>query len=245
MNKARAKELLLKEKTHPAVIDLILIEYFPEWIVWEPETIWAAIRSLTEQGHVPYLIQHKVGAVQTAHNNEGPWEDWEVFNWVAQPFNDLIANFQYVHKPSIADLMVAINTLGHIRKRKYGDEVKQFIASACLDAGVLFVPPPLDFVQDVLDVFEYRCSMCGNIDILDNNRCDLCHAPESALVKTPQYFDWREVRDRWNAVRSAELSSLVLTESLEDVHIAKLATALLVLNEKEDQLSEELAYVGR
>jgi len=244
MNKRRAADLLQRGDTHPSAINDILIHFYPDWIMWEPETIDSAIRSLTEQGSVDFLIQHKVGAIQTIHNNEGAWEDWEVFNWVNQPFNDLLANFQYAKKPSIGELMITVRTIERLRKREYSDEVKSFMAAACLDAGVLFVPPPLDLVQDILDIVEYRCSACGNVDLITgNNVCDFCGAPEASLIKTYKYYDWKRVRDRWETIKDMDITRLTLYENVEDINIAKVAAALLSLNEREKQLKEELAYV--
>lgn len=241
INRAKAGDLLIKGTPHPVTVDRILTSFYPEWIAWEPESIWAAVRSLSAQGTISYLLQHKISAVQTVHNNEGPWEDWEVFNWVNQPFNDEMANFQYAKKPSLPELFVTVKTIEHIRRREYGDEVKSFIAAACLDAGIFFVPPPLGFIQSILDIVEYRCTLCGNVDLVEENRkCDYCNAPESALIKVPRYYDWKEIKTKWEEIKDIPLEDLVLQETVTDVHIAKLAEAFLVLSEKEDQLEKEL-----
>jgi hypothetical protein len=245
MNRAKAGDLLIKGNPHPVTINNILCEFFPEWVLWEPESIWAAIRSISAQGTVPFLIQHKVSAIQTLHKNEGPWEDWEVFNWVNQPFNDDLANFQYAKRPSLPELYVTVATMEHIRKREFGDEVVSYIAAACLDDGIFYTPAPLAFAQDTLNIVEYRCTLCGNVDLIEeNNRCDYCNAPASALIKTPRYFDWKEVRDKWKSLENVPMQEIVLEESVTDVHIAKLANALMILDEREDQLKQELKNVA-
>jgi len=245
MNKARAAELLKKPTVHPITLDRIMGGLYPEWIIWLPETLESAVRSITAQNAVDPLVLHKLSAIQTVHNNEGPWVDWEVFNWINQPFNDELANFQYARRPDLDDLYVTVSIMDVLRKREFDPEVKHFIAAACLDAGVLFVPPPLDFVQPILDIVEYRCSVCGNVDEdTDNDMCDRCRAPQSALIKYPVYYDWKDVQKRWDEVKDSLLSDLQTSDSIEDVQIQKLAGVFLTLAGLNKQLKEELAYVS-
>lgn len=244
MNKARAAELLKKPTVHALTLNRIMLELYPEWISWLPETVESAVRSVTAQNAVDNLILHKLFAVQTLHNNEGPWVDWEVFNWVNQPLNDEVANFQYARRPDLDDLYVTVSIMNAVRKREFADEVRHYIAAACLDAGALFVPPPLDFVQSILDIVEYRCSVCGNVDEdTENEVCDRCGAPQSALVKYPVYYDWRKVQKRWEEVADKPLSEIHVTDTIEDIQLRKLSGVFLALADLSKQLKEELAYV--
>jgi len=241
LNKAKCKDLLISDSTHPRTLDAMLDELVPSWLGWEPETVWAHLKKFT--GREPSLLtKTKINAMRLLHASEGPWEDWEAFLPVCTALNNDIPNFEIAAKPDLPELFVAAKIMRGVREHPFSQEVARFIAAACLDAGVLFTPPPLEFVQSILDVVDYTCTRCGNVDIYDNGKCDTCGAPDSALVLVPRYFDWREVQRKWEDIRHTPLERIELEENLIDIHLHKLLNAYLYMVENEQQHQKELRH---
>ena len=244
MNEARAAELAKREDVHPAVLDYLLTELYPDWLEMEPETTLTFLRSLTESGEPNPIVRTKVNALKVIHTTESPWEDWEVFQWVCQAFNDNQADFSNAYRPELGELYIVIETLNHLRKNGFSDEVKRWMAACGLDLGIVWSPPPLHFINDLLRMVDYRCSKCGNVDLdEDNKKCDTCGAPEEALVKYPRYVSADEIEEAWKAIQNEPIENLRLVESVKGVHLAKLAAATIAAGERRDQMLSEMDYV--
>jgi ribosomal protein L37E len=246
MNTALASDLLKKSNVHPVVLDKILTYLWPDWVMQEPETTLTMLRSFTRAGEPNPIIRTKVNALKVIHSSESPWDDWECCQWVGQALNDQMADFSNAYRPELGELYVTVETLNTLRKMSFMDEVKRWMAACCLDQGIVYTPQPLDFLQPLIAQFEYRCTKCGNIDLdEENGKCDTCGAPDSALVKTAKYIDWRDIKAAWELSQNEDISELRLGESVKGVHVAKLAAARIAAAERREQLKRELDYVRR
>lgn len=140
---------------HPVVLDLCLLKkYGPDWLEWETETLrWRIPQdfrtsSSSKESSVSDLNMGKVQASKVLHFNDTYWQRWEVFNWCTQPFNYQYADFETMSPPSAAQILVSIDTAGHIRSDvQWSDEVKDFMRTACKFEGVHCPPEPLDFIE--------------------------------------------------------------------------------------------------
>ena len=197
------KNLFIHHDVHPLLLDVVLLKSFGvDWLAWEAETLWAEIQRVFNQPPLPMHNKNKIQAVRTAHLVEGPWEDWETFTVMSQALNNNIPNFQVLHKPTPAQIVNTVSILNRIEQRQFSDEIQKFIAACFLDEGIYFLPKPVDFAQDEAAMLRYRCSKCGNMDRDDSNEeCDVCGAPESALVKEPK-FDVVPVERRYKQILS-------------------------------------------
>jgi hypothetical protein len=244
MNKQKCIELLTLSGTNPLTLDKIVSEFIPEWLVWEPETVWSWFRSFTRK--IPLIeTKTKLNTTKFLHCSEAAWTEWEDFCRACDGLSSIVLDFDTLHKPSVPEVYVAMWTMQTLRPQlEVSEEVKRLLAAVCLDAGILFVPPPLDIVQPLLDTAEYRCTLCGNIDLLDNNECDTCGAPESALIIVPRYFDWTEVKNKWDSIKEMPLESVVLEENLIDIHLYKLLEAYATLIEFKTDHVTEMQYAS-
>lgn len=141
--------LFQQPEAHPTVLDLVLLrKYGPEWLTWEPETLaWRIPQDFKSTG-VSDLNMHKVQAMKTLHYNDNFWQQWEIFNWCCQPFNNQYPNFEVMQVPSTAQVMVAISTATDVRgDMVWGDEVETFMRAACRFDGIFHPPAPLDFLH--------------------------------------------------------------------------------------------------
>lgn len=245
MNEARASDLLKRGNTHPVVLDRVLLEMWPDWLIQEPETTLTMVRSFTKQGAVDPAVRTKLNALKVVHSSEGPWEDWEQAQWVTQAFNDNIADFSNAYRPELAEFFIAVEALDKLRKQEFSDEVRRWMAACCLDLGLVFVPEPIDFLNDLLNRVEYRCVRCGNVDLDDgNNECDTCGAPDSSLIRQPKYIDPSKIKAAWDAAQNENPLELRLGESVRGVHLAKLVAARLTAADRREQMLRELDYAG-
>ncbi len=140
--------LFQQPDAHPTVLDLVLLrKYGPEWLTWEPETVaWRIPQDFKSTG-VSDLNMHKIQAMKTLHYNDDFWNQWEVFNWCLQPFNNNYPNFEVMQVPSTAQVMVAITTAADVRGDSlWGDEVEGYMREVCRFDGIFYPQAPLAFL---------------------------------------------------------------------------------------------------
>jgi hypothetical protein len=140
---------------HPVILDLCLLKkYGPDWLYWESETLrWCIPQdfrtsSSDKEASISDLNMAKVQAMKTLHYNDTYWERWDIFNRCTQPFNNLYVDFEIMQPPSVAQIMVSIDTAQRVRADvEWSDEVKDFIKTACRFDGVFCPPRPIDFME--------------------------------------------------------------------------------------------------
>lgn len=228
-------------KTHPLFLDMILLEkYGPQWLEWEPETVWSEILDDFKARSISVHVRNKINAVKLMHVAHTPWTEWEVFAVVCQAMNDNIPDFRVLQKPSPDQIIAAVNMMARIKKREFSEEVGRFVAACFLDDGVFYLPPPVSFAQEYVAQPEYRCTECGNVDTDEgNNMCDTCGAPQSALK---QYLkrDYRPVMERFNKVMAdGDGRDYDLEENPVDVQVAKLVRAVNWSRELDQRLTAQ------
>lgn len=244
MNKARAADLARDTEIHPVVLDRMMTKLYPDWLMMEPETTLTLLRSLLEGGEPNPILRSKINALKVIHNSEAPWEDWEAFQWVCQAINGNMADFSNMYRPELGELLVAIEVLDEIRKMPFSDEVRRWITACCLDIGLVWVPEPLSFINPLLASVEYRCTRCGNVDMDDENEvCDTCGAPDSALVRQPKYVDPEIIKEAWGTIQMDPVDRIHFTESVKGVHLARLAAATIMAADTRQRMKEEMDYV--
>jgi ribosomal protein L37E len=205
------------------LLDMVLLDkYGPQWLTWEPETIWDEIADDFKQT-VSIHDASKIQAMKTLHVVETPWKAWEAFVPVCQAINNNIPDFRSLYKPTLAQASYAVRIMNLVNPdEQFSEEVSKFIAACFLDDDVVYLPPPVDFAQDEAMMLQYRCTKCDRIDVdEDNMMCDHCGAPQSALVKEPTW-DPKPVKERYDQVVKQGDDHDVLQEIGVDIQVAKL-----------------------
>uniref|UniRef100_A0A7C3SN31 Uncharacterized protein n=1 Tax=Dictyoglomus turgidum TaxID=513050 RepID=A0A7C3SN31_9BACT len=244
----KIKSLIENPETHCLTLDYILNEYLPQWLTWEPETLWTTIKKTFGVTEIPLNNKTEINALKTLYTTEAGWTDWDIFDDLVQGLQGYPPDFAIAYKPELSDLYIAVNIMNKIRQHLFSEEVTGFIAASCLDEGILFVPPPLDFVQPKLEMSDYRCTNCGYAEVYDGSPCDNCGAPPSALIRIPRYFDWHEVEKKWNDLKAngfkeSDLEAIFSGDSLIDYHIIKLVNAIKLMEENEQRFMNEKTTV--
>jgi len=238
------KSAFRRQDAHPLVLDMILLDRFgPEWLTWEPETVWSEIEA--EFGVSPGVhARNKINALKTMHVVDTPWSEWEVFSVVCQALVDNIPDFKMLQKPSVSDVIRAVTIMKKVKSQDFSEEVGRYIAACFLDDSVIFLPEPVEFAQPYAEMPRYRCTQCGNVDTdTENEMCDSCGAPQRFLEKGPTH-DPAPVRERYGEVKKAgESRNFWLTETAEDIQVAKLLSAEHLVAESESRLQDQLKAV--
>lgn len=258
-----ARNLFIHQDAHPLVIDFALLKTFGlEWLGWEEETIWSEIRRLFKS-EISEHARAKVRTVKTCHVANGPWVHWHVFEKVVQGLNNNIPRWAIMQAPTLEQLYVAIDIIEALRKQEFADEVKRYMAAAVLHEDVVFVPPPLDFLQVEVSQPHYLCLDCGNEDsaLFHDGICDTCTQkydlsnglgfhPDLELVakgrgknlKLVLRFDPDPVQKLWETVKDRRTVDVAdsLDETPEGVQVAKLLTARDYMNVRRKQLADQL-----
>ncbi len=255
------RNLFIHHDAHPIVLDLALIKAFElQWLHWEPETLWTSIHSMF-QSNVSEHNRAKIQAIQTLQVTKAPWNLWQVFEKVVQALNNNIPKFDVVQAPSIEQLYAAVDMMDTIRRESFSQEVKSYMAAAVLHDEVLYVPPPLDFIQVEISQPRYKCDDCGMVysAIFHDGVCDVCSQkfdPEQGLSMRPKpeliqagfgkklsmflKYDPDPVQKKWEEVRALKTNEVTLDETQVDIQVAKLLIARDYMNIRRRQLAEQL-----
>ena len=259
--------LFTHHDTHPVVLDTALLKIFGvQWFEWEPETLWMELARDYIPSRTPpsELTRNKINAIKALHMNMLPWENWEVFIPVALALNNVIPIFEVLHELSIAQMMAGVNTINRIRREEFDPEVRAYMAACFLDQGVVYAPPPIDFIQPEISQPSYRCLDCGNEDQddLEDGVCDVCserfvddrplnfkpnkelehriaQGEGRRLVKFLK-FPFEDVRARYEKLEGTPLEDLTLDRTRVDIQVMKLLVARNYIQVREAQLSSQI-----
>lgn len=245
---------------HPIALVMVLMKEFEhDWFDWASEALKQEILTSFKATSVSEHNWQKIQAARTLMVATGFWAEWEVFEKVAQAFNNNVPTFDVLQRCSLGQLMVGIDISQQLRQEDFSDEVKRYIACCAVDQGVSYLPAPLDIAQEILSQPQYECLDCGKIDDADMgfDRCEACSgrylherlltgraapfASETAGRNMRKYFmrDPGKVKERFEALKdkkSAELDE----ENTEDVQAAKLVVAHQYMQQRRGQLIEQL-----
>ena len=145
----QAKESLrtafTNKDAHPLVLNLIMIKEFgPEYLAWEPETCWIEI-ARTWKSTISEVNKNKIQAVRTCHTTDQPFERWEVFDVVASGLVGVPPKFDLIQKPTPHRAAFALEVMSQIRdKQSVSDEVYKYVSACMLDYGMVYGTGPLE-----------------------------------------------------------------------------------------------------
>ena len=256
------RNLFTHHDAHAVVLDFALLRSFGmEWMDWEPETIWAEVQR-TFKTQISELARAKIQAVKTLHVSPGPWESWQVFEKVIQALNNNVPRWDIMQAPGLEQLYAGVDIMDTVQKNPFSDEVKLYMAAAVLHENVLYVPPPLDFIQVEVSQPHYVCLDCGNHEsaLFHDGICDTCTQkwadgtlsgrPDPDLlakgkgrnVKMVLRFDPDSAEELWSTVDKMPSGTALdnLPETAEGTQVARLLIARDYMNVRRRQLADQL-----
>ena len=171
-------------KAHPLVLFRALTErYGPDWLEWARPVLQQTLEKDLEAAPAKSAIRMSMAVAAVATRDEF-WTTWEHFHFLAQALNGDVASAYEIHELPVGHMMVAVDIAESIReelgalapKPKFSEEVARFVAAQAKNAGVWYLPPPLDFASDLAAGRKYRCLECGNEGevVFNDGVCDVC-----------------------------------------------------------------------
>jgi len=256
------RNLFTHPDAHPVSLDFAMLKAFgSEWFSWQAETIWDEIQD-EFKSQISELTKQKIRALQSCHVSLLPWTAWQVFEKVAHAFNGTLPNFSIMQRLDLEELFGAVDMIPFIRKEKYSDEVKLYMAATVLEEDVFFVPEPLNFIQMEVSQPHYHCNDCGNEEsaLFHDGFCSACTQrmhPSQGLTLEPRQelvnqglgrnttivprYDHIQVMKRWEEVKALPFSEFKMDENrMEDVQVRQLLLARDYMNIRRKQLAEQL-----
>lgn len=130
--------------THALVLGLILLKEFgPEYLAWEPETVWMEIEK-TWGTTVSEINKNKIQGVRLCYVQESPYQSWEVFEDLAAALNGVIPDFGALQRPTGAHAGAALDMMLQIREDyPIAEQIYRYCAAVLMDTGVAWGPGPL------------------------------------------------------------------------------------------------------
>tara|TARA_B100000131_G_scaffold166520_2_gene161001 strand:- start:1619 stop:2299 length:681 start_codon:yes stop_codon:yes gene_type:complete len=137
--------------SHPLVLNLLLVKEFgPDYLGWEPETCWVEI-ARTWKTTISEVNRNKIQAVRTCHTTDQPYERWEAFDLVASGLLGLPPKFDLIQKPTPHRAGLALDIMGQIKEGgKISSDVYKYVAACMMDYGMVYGTGPLEPCNEYL-----------------------------------------------------------------------------------------------
>jgi hypothetical protein len=233
--------------THPLLLDKILADrYGINWLIWEPETLWD---TMTVDFHLKMEISKHarsgIQAVKTIHCNDSFFQDWQTTLWCSQALDGEPPDFDVLQDTSPGQIWHAFECARLLRgSMPYDEEVQSWMAAYWLDDGIVYAPPPLDFMQDNICQMEAICPKCDNVEwAVGLTECPKCGNPRDQLKITPKY-EFADVQERWELLKGMDPAEVVLREDRIGVQIHKLFIAREHMRLGIETLNRQLKDLG-
>jgi hypothetical protein len=247
---------------HPMALVMVLLEKFgADWFEWDPDVLKEEILREFNATSVSPHNWEKIQACRTLVGTVGHWKEWNIFEKIIQALNNNIPRFDIAQRCTIPQLMAGLDMIEQIRTNEYEEEIARYIGACAMEQGVFYLPPPLDFAQEVLSQPMYRCRVCGNVDSDDlDGRCDFCVGrfsddrpfnfkpnpivPDGVGENVERYLlrgDPGLIQKRFNEILKNGIDKVTLSdEKTEDVQSIKLMVAYEYMRLRRTQLVEQL-----
>lgn len=133
-------KLFSDKRAHPLqIFETLNLRYKENWVEWEPETLWWAIRR--DFGPVGELARNKVMALRVAATTDMPWLDWDTFENCSLAWNDTIPLFGAYQPVTPAQAAFGVQILRAIQPdQEFAWEVSVYIAACLEENGWVYAP---------------------------------------------------------------------------------------------------------
>jgi len=246
---------------HPVALTMVLMEKFgADWFEWEANTLRSEIIKTFRATSISEHNWQKIQAVRTLVSTVGFWVEWHIFEKIIQALNNNVPRFDISQRCTMSQLISGVDIANIVRKESYGDDIARYVAACALDEAIIYLPPPIDFAQELVSEPSYRCKVCGTIakDDMDG-RCDYCTGrfqdehplnmkpaegiPKDAGTDLVKFLvrDPGSTKARFEEAQSKGIESLALKDDVaEDVQTAKLMVAYNYMRDRQQQLVDQL-----
>ena len=143
---------ILEDETDLEMItlDMICMSLFgPEYIVWESETLKDELSS--QFGNIGVVCWQKIQAVRLLHANDSAWKEWEVFEKVCAAAIGELPIFSHAQPPEPEDIAILLNIMEQIDSHDLHEDVRGYIAAACLNDGLFCLEGELSVAEKAID----------------------------------------------------------------------------------------------
>jgi len=146
--------MLNTEHAHPVPTEVLLLDAFgPEFWEWEVETLRIELQQ-TFRASPPQHNMDCIQALRTIHISNAWFHDWMLFEKVVAALNNEPVSFQNGQKPTLGQLMAAVDAINAIRPVDFSQEISLYTAAVILDDGAYPVPEVLSFCKDYVTPTE-------------------------------------------------------------------------------------------
>jgi len=253
------------EQTHPLILLRSYLSMFGlDALEWEPQVVKSAIEEETGTSIARVNLMKLLAAITVA-NHDMFWRDWQTFHFICQALNNLIPSAGAMHDHSVGQMMVAVDIANEIRRDlgpaskvpEFTERVARYIAAQAQEAGIWYLPEPLEFANRYAAGFMQECLRCGNeeetqedglcsycterydVDSLQKMEPDprLAERFDASKVKPFKLYPYADVSRRLTEALTKK--GTVLGETQDDVCAAKLLTGLEYMSYRRAQLKAQ------
>ena len=135
------KQLFALVDAHPIALNMLMLKEFgPEYLGWEPETCWDEVR-LTWGVNIAEVNKQKIQAVRSIYIADEVLQEWEQFQCVVNGLLGVAPRPDIMQRPAPGRLHVALDIIAHIRDMgTVKDEIYKYCAAVLMDFGVAYGP---------------------------------------------------------------------------------------------------------
>lgn len=157
-------KLFTDRRAHPLqLLDILNMRYQEDWVEWEPETTWWALRR--DFGPVGEITRNKIQALRLAAVTDTPWLDWDVFENCGQAWNDFLPIFGAYQPMTPMQVAFTVHVLRGIRSdEEFAHEVKAYMAAVLDEHGWVYAPEEwFDGAQEIIDRKEWMVGLKADV----------------------------------------------------------------------------------
>ncbi|MEC8306419.1 MAG: hypothetical protein VXZ72_00970 [Chlamydiota bacterium] len=155
---------------------LCLQKYGHTYIDWDSEAL--KLELMEDFGKLGDMTWERIQAARILHKNDIFWKEWEVFEKVTAAIIGEHPIFSYSQPPDADEIAVALDTAAKVADNNYSEDVKGYIAAACLADGMWYLDDPLDVALDALLEHDRKKGIERDFELV-----------ASKLQKTDTYID--------------------------------------------------------
>lgn len=141
---AYIKQLFTKQDAHPVALNFCMLQEFgPAFLAWEAETCWDEIKK-TFGVTISDANKQKVQAMRSLYVAQEPYEEWQVFEAVVSGLMGIPPRVDMIQKPTPGKVLLALDTMEHVKPGAAKEEVYRYCAAVLMDAGMIYGPGALE-----------------------------------------------------------------------------------------------------
>jgi len=192
-------------------LDVLCLRHIgPKYIDWDPTALHQELEE--DFGEIGELTWERIQCARLLHANNAFWVEWEVFEKVCAVVSGELAVFSHSQPPEPEDIALAIRVASEISTHEYSEEVKGYMAAACLHDGFWYLDGYLETAAPALSEYDARKGIerdFASVAAVLSRTDDYITSPDTAAeIQANRVLSTRKLIEEYEKVTARQIGSL-------------------------------------